>query len=125
MERLEMYKRCYEELLAVPVIPGMKSDNEKFAGMSKGRMPIRCLFHSVGAEYTTTLELYLDGAQKALQGATSHHLGQKFSKIFQIEYLSKKHHMKEFAWQNSWGFTTRSVCFFCLIYPLLTVRLEQ
>lgn len=66
-------------------------------------------FSSLGADYTTTLELYLDGPKRALQGATSHHLGQRFSKLFDIKFLSKKHNLSEFAWQNSWGFTTRSV----------------
>jgi hypothetical protein len=70
--------------------------------------------------------MYLDGAQKALQGATSHHLGQKFAKMFKIEYLSKNHHMKEFAWQNSWGFTTRSVALDSLrLFIFLTFRLAR
>ena len=56
---LDFYARCYEELLAVPVIKGRKSNEEKFAG----------------AKYTTTCELYVPVNGRGIQGATSHHLG--------------------------------------------------
>ena len=88
---LDIYKRCYEELLAVPVLSGRKSEKEKFAG----------------ADYSLSLEaLFPNG--KAIQACTSHHLGQNFSRAFDISFqdVSGK---KEFAWQNSWGFTTRSL----------------
>jgi prolyl-tRNA synthetase len=67
-EILELYRRVYEELLAVPVIPGKKSENEKFAG----------------GFYTTTVETIIPTNGKAIQCATSHHLGQNFSKMFDI-----------------------------------------
>lgn len=65
---LEFYARCYEELLAIPVIKGRKSENEKFPG----------------ANYTTSVELYVPTNGRGIQGATSHQLGQNFSKMFDI-----------------------------------------
>ena len=80
-----------EEELAIPVLTGMKSDREKF----------------VGADFTTTLEAMMpDG--KALQMGTSHHLGQNFSKVFEIRYLGKDKEM-HFAWQTSWGVSWRLI----------------
>lgn len=67
---LELYARVYEELLAVPVIKGRKSEKEKFAG----------------ADYTTTVEGYVSGAGRAIQGATSHSLGTNFSRMFGISF---------------------------------------
>ncbi len=91
MTILDIYKDLIENYLAVPAITGYKSDSEKF----------------VGAKYTTTLEgLMADG--RALQMGTSHHLGQNFSKPFEIKYLGKdtKEH---FAWQTSWGVSWRLI----------------
>jgi prolyl-tRNA synthetase len=91
MTILDIYKDLIENYLAVPVMTGHKSDSEKF----------------VGAKYTTTLEgLMADG--RALQMGTSHHLGQNFSKPFDIKYLGKdtKEH---FAWQTSWGVSWRLI----------------
>jgi prolyl-tRNA synthetase len=88
---LDIYKDLIENCLAVPALTGYKSDSEKF----------------VGAKYTTTLEgLMADG--KALQMGTSHHLGQNFSKPFEIKYLGRdtKEH---FAWQTSWGVSWRLI----------------
>jgi prolyl-tRNA synthetase len=88
---LDIYKDLIENYLAVPAITGFKSDSEKF----------------VGAKYTTTLEgLMADG--RALQMGTSHHLGQNFSRPFEIKYLGKdtKEH---FAWQTSWGVSWRLI----------------
>ena len=59
---LELYRRVYEEILAVPVIPGTKTEAEKFAGGLR----------------TTTVEAYIAGSGRAIQGATSHNLGQNF-----------------------------------------------
>jgi len=88
---LEMYKKAFEELLAVPVIPGRKSEKEKFAG----------------ADYTYSLEaLFPDG--KSIQASTSHMLGQNFSKAFDIKFTDENQDIK-YAWQNSWGFTTRTI----------------
>jgi len=88
---LEIYKRLIEDHLAIPTIAGLKSEKEKF----------------VGAEYTTTLEgMMTDG--KALQMATSHHLGQNFSKPFEIRYLGQDN-KQHFGWQTSWGISWRLI----------------
>ncbi|MEM4247223.1 MAG: proline--tRNA ligase [Candidatus Woesearchaeota archaeon] len=88
---LELYAQAYEELFAIPVIKGKKSEKEKFAG----------------ANYTLSLETFLP-VGKAIQCCTSHSLGQNFAKPFNIQYLDEKG-KKQYAWQNSWGFTTRSI----------------
>ncbi|MGC1931636.1 MAG: proline--tRNA ligase [Candidatus Nitrosopolaris sp.] len=88
---LEIYQRLIEDHLAIPTIAGLKSEKEKF----------------VGAEYTTTLEgMMTDG--KALQMATSHHLGQNFSKPFEIRYLGQDN-QQHYAWQTSWGISWRLI----------------
>jgi len=88
---LELYKKTIEEELAVPVITGKKSENDKF----------------VGAVYTDTLEsLMPDG--KALQMGTSHFLGQNFSKPFDVKYLNETN-TETFAWQTSWGVSWRLI----------------
>lgn len=91
MEILNEYKDLIENYLAIPVLAGRKSESEKFAG----------------ALYTTTLEAIMpDG--KALQMATSHNLGQNFSKVFEIKFMGRdgKEH---YVWQTSWGFSTRLI----------------
>ena len=65
---LEVYATTYEELLAVPVVRGRKSDAERFPG----------------ADDTSTVELYVPVNGRGIQGATSHHLGQNFSKMFEV-----------------------------------------
>jgi len=89
---LDLYRRVYEELLAVPVIPGRKTENEKFAGGSM----------------TTTVEAYINGSGRAIQGATSHNLGQNFGNMFKIKYEDETggHAV---PWQTSWGLTTRTI----------------
>ncbi|TYZ66754.1 hypothetical protein PybrP1_013093 [[Pythium] brassicae (nom. inval.)] len=89
---LDFYAGAYEELLAVPMIKGVKSEKEKFAG----------------ADYTTTIEGFIPSTGRGIQAATSHHLGQNFGKMFGIaaEYEDGK---KLIPYQNSWGFTTRSL----------------
>ena len=89
---LELYRQVYEDLLAVPVIPGRKSENEKFAG----------------GFYTTTVETLIPANGKGIQCATSHNLGQNFSKMFDIKFLSEKRE-ESYVWQTSWGLTTRSI----------------
>jgi prolyl-tRNA synthetase len=91
-QALELYRRVYEELLSVPVIPGYKTEKEKFAGG-----------HS-----TTTVEAYIPVSGRAIQGATSHHLGQNFAKMFDINYQDAKGET-QLAWQTSWGLTTRTI----------------
>ncbi|KAI8621917.1 hypothetical protein BC830DRAFT_1092162 [Chytriomyces sp. MP71] len=94
---LELYRRVYEEVLAVPVVPGKKSENEKFAG----------------GLYTTTVEGFIPTTGRAIQGATSHSLGQNFAKMFEIDIESVEEGAakgsKSFVWQNSWGLTTRTI----------------
>jgi prolyl-tRNA synthetase len=76
---------------AVPVIPGRKSEAEKFAG----------------AEITYSLEAMM-GDGKALQFCTSHNLGQNFAKAFEIKYLDKNG-VLQYCWTTSWGLSTRVV----------------
>jgi prolyl-tRNA synthetase len=88
---LEIYRETIEDLLAIPCIQGYKSEKEKF----------------VGAEETLSLEsIMTDG--KALQMATSHNLGQNFSKSFNIKYLGRDDE-EHFAWQTSWGLSWRLI----------------
>ncbi len=88
---LNEYKKLCEELLAIPVIKGKKTEKEKFAG----------------AKSTYTIEALMpDG--KALQMGTSHNLGQNFAKCFNVNFLGKDME-KHLAWQNSWGFSTRLI----------------
>jgi len=88
---LDEYKKVCEELLAIPVLEGKKTDKERFAG----------------AIETYSLEALMpDG--KALQMGTSHNLGQNFAKAFGIKFLGKDE--KEYLpWQNSWGISTRLI----------------
>lgn len=90
---LELYRHVYEELLAVPVTTGRKTDRERFPG----------------GEVTTTCEAYVPIAGRGCQGATSHYLGQNFSKMFDISFEKPETGEKEFAHQNSWGLSTRSI----------------
>ena len=88
---LNVYKDFFENYLAIPVITGKKTEREKFAG----------------AEYTCTVEaLMYNGV--ALQGATSHYFGQKFSKAYGIQFLNKENKLEN-AYQTSWGASTRMI----------------
>ena len=90
-EILDEYKKICEELLAIPVISGMKTEAERFAG----------------AFYTTTIEALMpDG--KALQMGTSHNLGQGFAKSFNINFKDKNE-KSSVPWQSSWGISTRLI----------------
>ena len=89
---LEDYRKTYEDLLALPVTLGRKSRGETFAG----------------AEYSLTAEPFSVVDGKAIQACTSHHLGQNFSKMFDIVYLDKNQ-KKQYIYQNSWGLSTRSI----------------
>jgi prolyl-tRNA synthetase len=89
---LDLYALVYEYLLAVPVVKGMKTEAEKFAG----------------AHHTTTVEAYINGSGRAIQGATSHNLGQNFGKMFKINFEDEKGE-KQIPWQTSWGLTTRAI----------------
>ena len=86
---LEVYTKFIEEFMAVPVIKGVKSENERFAG----------------AEETYCIEaLMQDG--KALQAGTSHFLGQNFAKAFDVTFADKEGN-KNHVWATSWGVSTR------------------
>jgi prolyl-tRNA synthetase len=96
---LELYRRVYEEVLAVPVIKGVKTESEKFAG----------------GHYTTTVEAYIQENGRAVQSATSHNLGENFAKMFNIQYLDEKNE-KKWVWQTSWGLTTRSIGIMIMVH---------
>merc|ERR1719253_2279780 len=104
-QALELYRRVYEELLAVPVIPGYKTEKEKFAG----------------GHATTTVEGYIPVSGRAIQGATSHHLGQNFGNMFDINYQDEKGET-QVAWQTSWGLTTRTIGVMIMIHEALQAR---
>lgn len=91
LQYIQLYKKLCEELLALPVLAGRKTEKEKFAG----------------AKYTLTIEAFMpDG--KALQCGTSHNLGQGFAKSFGIEFIGRDE-KKHLPWQNSWGVSTRLI----------------
>ena len=97
-EAIEETKKCWrstlnfvEHYMAVPVIKGVKTANERFAG----------------AEDTYCIEaLMQDG--KALQAGTSHFLGQNFAKAFDVQFLNKDN-KQEYVWATSWGVSTRLI----------------
>ncbi|MCM4155878.1 proline--tRNA ligase [Gramella sp. AN32] len=85
----DIYAEFAEKFMAIPVVKGAKSENEKFAG----------------ALETYCIEaLMQDG--KALQAGTSHFLGQNFAKAFDVKYASKEGGL-EYVWATSWGVSTR------------------
>lgn len=88
---LNLYERVYEELLAIPVLAGKKSQAEKFPG----------------ADETYTLEAFLPNG-KSIQGCTSHYLGTSFAKAYDISYLDENGE-NQFVHQNSWGLSTRTL----------------
>ncbi|XP_061481150.1 bifunctional glutamate/proline--tRNA ligase isoform X3 [Rhineura floridana] len=101
LQILDLYARVYEELLAIPVVKGRKTEKEKFAG----------------GDYTTTVEALISASGRAIQGATSHHLGQNFSKMFEIVFEDPRiPGEKQFAYQNSWGITTRTIGVMTMIH---------
>ena len=90
-QMLHLYADFCEEVLAIPVIRGRKTDKEKFAG----------------AEATYTIEALMhDG--KALQSGTSHNFGDGFAKAFGIQYTDKENKL-QYVHQTSWGMTTRLI----------------
>jgi prolyl-tRNA synthetase len=91
MRMLGMYRSFYEEVLAVPVVPGRKSESEKFAGALRT--------YSVEA---------LMGDGRAMQGATSHNLGQHFATAYEISFLDRDQ-QRVLPWSTSWGASTRMI----------------
>ena len=105
LQILDLYARIYEDMLAVPVVKGRKTDKERFAG----------------GLYTTTVEGYIPATGRGIQGGTSHALGQNFSKMFNItvEDPSAKGDEKKpplYVWQNSWGLSTRTLGVMVMIH---------
>jgi prolyl-tRNA synthetase len=90
-QMLDIYADMAVTDAAIPVIPGRKSDSEKFAG----------------ADVTYAIEAMM-GDGKSLQSGTSHNLGQNFAKAFEIKYLDKTG-VQQYCWTTSWGLSTRFV----------------
>lgn len=86
---LNIYKNLYKDLLSVPTIDGIKTESETFPG----------------AVITSTIEGFLPHSGKGIQAATSHYLGEKFAKMFNIKNPGND----SYVHQNSWGLTTRSI----------------
>ena len=91
LRMLGVYRRFAEEYMALPVIEGLKSDKEKFAG----------------AHHTYSIEAMM-GDGKALQAGTSHHLGQNFAKAFDVTFQTEKG-TREHVYATSWGLSTRMI----------------
>lgn len=88
---LNVYKDFAINEAAVPVVSGIKSDSEKFAGAIR----------------SYTIEAMM-GDTRALQSGTSHNLGQNFSKAFNIQYLDQNNEL-QYCWTTSWGLSTRFI----------------
>lgn len=88
---LAMYEDFAQSILAMSVVPGMKTESEKFAG----------------ADHTYTIESMMQDG-KALQMGTSHHLGQNFAKAFEVKFLDKNN-TEQYVHQTSWGVSTRMI----------------
>jgi prolyl-tRNA synthetase len=91
LRMLGVYRRFAEEFIAVPVIEGLKTDKEKFAG----------------AHHTYSIEAMM-GDGKALQAGTSHHLAQNFAKAFEVMFQTETGG-REYVHATSWGLTTRMI----------------
>lgn len=91
LRMLDTYANFAMEDAAIPVIPGLKSESEKFAG----------------AVNSYSIEAMM-GDTKALQSGTSHYLGQNFARAFNIQYLDLQNQL-QYAWTTSWGVSTRMI----------------
>lgn len=92
LQMLDVYRDFVETELAIPVIPGVKSESEKFAG----------------AHRTYTIEAMMGGKNWALQSGTSHDLGDHFGKVFDIVFLDADG-QRRFAYNTSWGLSHRTI----------------
>ena len=88
---LDVYRAFLEEEMAIPVIPGLKSEGQKFPGALR----------------TYTVEAMM-GDGKALQAGTSHNLGDHFARAYDLIFLDEKNE-RQFAWTTSWGMSTRVI----------------
>ena len=91
LRMLNVYKKFFEEYLAIPVVAGKKTEKEKFAG----------------AEYTLTIEALMQNGI-CLQSGTTHYFGQKFSKAYDVKFVNKDNKF-EYCYQTSWGTSTRMI----------------
>jgi len=91
LRMLEVYRRLAEDWLAMPVLKGVKSESERFAG----------------AEETWAIEAMMQD-RRALQAGTSHFLGQNFAKAYDMQFQGRSGE-REYAWSTSWGVSTRLV----------------
>ncbi len=91
LRMLDVYADFAINDAAIPVIPGRKSESEKFAG----------------ADTSYSIEAMM-GDRRALQAGTSHNLGQNFAKAFDIKYLDRNNEL-QYCWTTSWGLSTRMV----------------
>lgn len=89
LKMLDIYLSFVRDIFAIPVIPGRKTESEKFAG----------------AEETYCIEAMMQD-KKALQAATSHYFGQKFAKVFDIKFQDKNSEL-QYVYQTSWGISWR------------------
>ena len=90
-QQLNCYADFYEQVLAIPVVRGRKTEKEKFAG----------------AEATYTVECMMKD-HKALQGGTSHYFGDKFSRAYDVTFTGRDNKL-QYPFQTSWGATTRMI----------------
>jgi prolyl-tRNA synthetase len=91
LKMLEVYRQLAEEYLAMPVITGVKTESEKFAGADK----------------TVCIEALM-GDRRALQAGTSHNLGQNFARAFNVTFQNRENR-EEYVYATSWGVSTRLV----------------
>lgn len=91
LRMLLIYKKFFEDYLAIPVIVGQKTEKEKFAG----------------AEYTYTVEALMHNGV-SLQSGTTHYFGQKFSKPFDVKFTNRNNELEN-TYQTSWGVSTRMI----------------
>ena len=90
-QMLDIYRDFAENIMAMPVVPGVKSESEKFAGALR----------------TYTIEAMMQDG-KALQFATSHNLGTNFAKVFDVSFLDRNSE-RQYGSQTSWGLSTRTI----------------
>ncbi len=91
LQMLNIYADVATNEAAIPVIPGLKSDSERFAGALR----------------TYSIEAMM-GDKRALQSGTSHNLGQNFARAFNIQYLDENNQL-QYCWTTSWGMSTRMI----------------
>lgn len=89
---LQVYQDFVETELAIPVVPGLKTESEKFAGALR----------------TYTIEAMMGGKKWALQSGTSHNLGDHFGRVFGIEFLDRNG-QRAYAFNTSWGVSFRTI----------------